>query len=421
MSSLNLLEKSESFIFLKNYYEEDDFASRYGVSRLEIKHSNFLSWIFNYEKNKFGDYAIKKLLEYVVNKSEGKYNELKKIIKFNSYEIEDIQVLRETFNIDILIQFKINDISVNIVIENKINADISKNDKKISQLQKYREIITKVKDNYKSVVNIFLLLYPQFNTKLEKEDKDKFESITYQELYENVLFKTVNYISNKEMQEAINDYIHCLSTPINNTDSMIITFKEKKEIKKLIKNFKDTLKEIAESRKSEDKIGNEFYEFLEKTDYKNLFAIIYGKCMDSEDKELKEFEEIFKDVFGSRKNNNYFKNLDDEEYNQLPNSEFVYKVIIDIIKTKKIKTYDDFPIEIIDSTNQKLIIPENNTEIKRKGIYRLRKNEDDEFITLNNIRYYYLYNVLADEIKRLKKAIIKKYPDYRDRLIKYRK
>ena len=120
MNTKDILEKSEEFQFFKKYYQREDFASRYGISRMEIRHSNFLAWLLNSQKShQLNDVPIKILLNALLENKYPFNNTIKQILKIRKYELSDISVYREKMNIDIFIKFKLNEIPVCIIIERR--------------------------------------------------------------------------------------------------------------------------------------------------------------------------------------------------------------------------------------------------------------------------------------------------------------
>ena len=56
--------------YLQKYYNSEDIASIYGVSKYEIKHSNVLSWILNPKRDEAIDYLpIRNLLKLIQEKN----------------------------------------------------------------------------------------------------------------------------------------------------------------------------------------------------------------------------------------------------------------------------------------------------------------------------------------------------------------
>lgn len=218
-----LFENDGAFQFLKRYYTNEDFATKYGVDRSEIKHSNFLSWFFDPARGHgLDDFAIRKLLEYLLDKDIYS-DELKQAISSKVYSLRDIEVYRENNNIDILIVMVLNDTKVRIVIENKVNAILDDN-----QLDKYRNYIES--KSQPSDENIYLYLHPNYNDETNKAKQSGFHSITFQEVYENILLPAESIATNYETKISLQDYVHCLAKPVFDDTGLIITDAERNSI-----------------------------------------------------------------------------------------------------------------------------------------------------------------------------------------------
>lgn len=145
--------------YLSNYYNLEDIACKYGISRMEIKHSNYLKWIL--ENNYLNNLSIKCFINAL--KKSKDYSEYKLIldkINFNS-KINDLTIQRENIhNIDLFITFN----NISIIVENKIDASLSGDD----QLKRYKENL----DMILNIVSIkkYMYYYIQ-NIKIKKQKK----------------------------------------------------------------------------------------------------------------------------------------------------------------------------------------------------------------------------------------------------------
>lgn len=403
--NLKLFENSIPFQYLKEYYKMDDFATRYGVDRYEIRHSNFLAWIFN-PNNSHGlkDMAIRELLESLINYypySKG----LKDTLLTKTYVIKEAEVMREQDNIDILIDMLVNEQRVKVIIENKV---YSKLDDK--QLGTYKsKIESNSKDNDE---NVYLYLHPNFNKEIEKARLDGFYSITYQDLYNNVLNQIRPLATTYETKIAIEDYIHCLSKPTHDDGGLIITIEEKDMIGQLINQYKFILLSLLKNR-CEDEEFNKFYH-----DNEVLFNIIFNKCVNDFGKETIKIDcEFQKLITKSRKSNVFIdENGNKQEFS---NCDLLYNLLKDIIEKHNIKTREEFPTKILNSTNQPALLLDTMSikfdEGRIDSIYRENK-KGQKPIKIGNEPVQYLCNVMADEIEHLMQATIEVYPEYQGRL-----
>ena len=169
----NIIKELEDFICsgdlddLEAQYNNFNIFDCVGMSKQEIRHSNFLSWLFNPKENHgMEDFFVKEFLKKVISENSDKTSklyELPNVFDIDSWDLSNIIVLRENDNMDIKL---INNSTINpfiCVIENKIKAKQGNN-----QLSKYlRKIIED--PFYKKYKKLFLYLKPEENEKIDKE------------------------------------------------------------------------------------------------------------------------------------------------------------------------------------------------------------------------------------------------------------
>jgi hypothetical protein len=135
-----------------------------GVSRKELSHSKFLSWLFNpREDHKLEEFALKKLLELITIDLNGKNQDIKSIEKYiltDSYELSNILIeiekaINKDSRLDILIQGEIiiekKLRNFKIIIENKVTSLESKD-----QTQRYFDFFER--DRKENDILIYLYL-----------------------------------------------------------------------------------------------------------------------------------------------------------------------------------------------------------------------------------------------------------------------
>ena len=116
------------------------------AQKFEIRHSNFLAWLFDPHGNHgLGDQVLK---EFLIDLSLDSRSNDFSIFEINDLDFSKVVVEREWFNIDILIQFP----NLIITIENKIESGEQKD-----QLKKYRELVQK---RFPEEKKIFVFLNP---------------------------------------------------------------------------------------------------------------------------------------------------------------------------------------------------------------------------------------------------------------------
>ena len=270
----------------------------YGIARSETHHSKFLAWLFNpNESHNTGELALRKLLNIAVRRGIEQNNQsedfqwFKKTVltsaTHSSTSASNVQVLTESYveaqgkkgakgRIDILIQnVELGTESINIFIENKIYSN-----EHDEQTTTYFEGINKKFPDQK---NIFLYLTPKSNWELPIKNgpsctcKD-FIEINYQDILTEVLTSILEEPISSATRIAIEDYIHCITSPSihsKNYNSMATD----KETNEMLKKFWDANEELilaainafansGETKyKGVDKVQKAITEFVDNKDY----------------------------------------------------------------------------------------------------------------------------------------------------------
>ena len=207
----------------------------YGIARSETHHSKFLAWLFNpNESHNTGELALRKLLNIAVRRGIEQKNQSKDFLSVkktvltsathSSTSASNVQVLTESYveaqgkkgakgRIDILVSnLALGGKTINIIIENKIYSN-----EHDEQTTTYFEGINKKFPKPKNI-NIFLYLTPKSNWEMPKEDgpsctcKD-FIEINYQDILTEVLTPILEEPISSATRVAIEDYIHCITSP----------------------------------------------------------------------------------------------------------------------------------------------------------------------------------------------------------------
>ena len=270
----------------------------YGIARSETHHSKFLAWLFNpNESHNTGELALRKLLNIAVRRGIEQNNQsevflwVKKRVltsaSLSSTSTSNVQVLTESYveaqgkkgakgRIDILVSnLALGGKLINIIIENKIYSN-----EHDEQTTTYFEGINKKFPDQK---NIFLYLTPKPNWEMPKEDgpsctcKD-FIEINYQDILTEVLTSILEEPISSATRIAIEDYIHCITSPSihsKNYNSMATD----KETNEMLKKFWDANEELilaainafansGETKyKGVDKVQKAITEFVDNKDY----------------------------------------------------------------------------------------------------------------------------------------------------------
>ena len=264
----------------------------YGIARSETHHSKFLAWLFNpNESHNTGELALRKLLNIAVcrgveqNNQSKDFQWVKKTVvtsaSLSLTSASDVQVSTESYveaqgkkgakgRIDILIQnVELGTEPINIVIENKIYSN-----EHDEQTTTYFEGINK---KYPKSKNIFLYLTPKSNWEMPKEDgpsctcKD-FIEINYQDILTEVLTSILEEPISSATRIAIEDYIHCITSPSIHSKNYNCMATDK-ETNEMLKKFWDANEDLIRAAiyafaSSEDEDGkaeiNNLKEALDK-------------------------------------------------------------------------------------------------------------------------------------------------------------
>ena len=270
----------------------------YGIARSETHHSKFLAWLFNpNESHHTGELALRKLLNIAVRRgieqnNQSVYFEWFKTIVLKSHSLSltsasNVQVLTESYveaqgkkgakgRIDILVSnLALGDELINIIIENKIYSN-----EHDEQTTTYFEGINK---KFPKQKNIFLYLTPKSNWEMSIQNgpsctcKD-FIEVNYQDILTEVLTSILEEPISSATRVAIEDYIHCITSPSihsKNYNSMATD----KETNEMLKKFWDANEELilaainafansGETKyKGVDKVQKAITEFVDNKDY----------------------------------------------------------------------------------------------------------------------------------------------------------
>ena len=158
---------------LDEYINEVNFFEITGITNLEIKHSNFLAWLFDANgSHKLGDSVIKRFLELVFEKNPDKTTE----INYSELDFHNFIVKREKEHLDIFL-YSAKD-KVTITIENKVWAKESE-----SQTRKYREKIQSYYSESVGYRNCFIFLTPDG---INANDKEFWCCASYKDIVESI-------------------------------------------------------------------------------------------------------------------------------------------------------------------------------------------------------------------------------------------
>ena len=214
------------------------------ISRAEIRHSNFLSWLLNPNgTHGLGKLFLTKFLQDIAASEVAS--------DLDEFEIGDlnfnnVELRREWKNIDLLIVFD----SLVICIENKIDSQDHSN-----QLEKYRKIVNEAFKKHKKV---FVYLSPSGEAPISQKERAHYALYSYEEIIQQadrVLLIHGNSL-NSGVHQYITDYLTTIKRELMKNDEL-------NELAiKLYKNHKELLDFVFENKSD---IASELYPvFVEK-------------------------------------------------------------------------------------------------------------------------------------------------------------
>ena len=164
------------------------------ISKTEIRHSNFLSWLLNPKSSHgLGDVFLKRFLREIF--SSDKVSNIDQI-EVNKLDLSNVQIRREWKNIDLLIIFD----DIVICIENKIYSKEHSN-----QLERYKNIVEK---EFPKQRKSFVYLTP-FGIPSENEP-ETYVFISYQSIVDSI--DRIIDIYEDSMINSVKNYINDYST-----------------------------------------------------------------------------------------------------------------------------------------------------------------------------------------------------------------
>ena len=176
------------------------------ITKNEIRHSNFLSWLLDpNESHKLGDIFLKRFLREVF--SSDKFGNIDQV-DVEGIDLTKVEIQREWKNIDILIVLE----NVVVCIENKVLSKEHSN-----QLMRYREII---ESHYPNHQQTFVFLTPEGDT--SDSESETYEPISY-EFIVNSLERIISVYGeslNQQVKNYIKDYTTIIKRELMGTDKL---------------------------------------------------------------------------------------------------------------------------------------------------------------------------------------------------------
>ena len=201
------------------------------ISRNEIRHSNFLSWLLNpKESHGLGDIFLKRFLREVF--SSDKFDGISQV-DVEGLDFTRVDVLREWNNIDILISTS----ELVVCVENKVFSKDHSN-----QLLRYRKII---EEHFPNKTQTFVYLNPEGEE--SSEEVENYYPLSYEFIVETLERILEVYIDSMKTQvvQYIRDYVTTLKQDIMGTDKLVDISR------KIYSNHKELLDFILENKPDE--------------------------------------------------------------------------------------------------------------------------------------------------------------------------
>ena len=176
------------------------------ITKNEIRHSNFLSWLLDpNQSHKLGDIFLKRFLREVF--SSDKFGDLDQV-DVEGMDLSKVEIQREWKNIDILIKLE----NVVVCVENKV---LSKEHS--DQLRRYKEIIENQFPNHHQT---FVFLTPEGTT--SEDESDTYEPISYEFIVESLdrIISVYGESLNEQVKNYIKDYITIIKRELMGTDKL---------------------------------------------------------------------------------------------------------------------------------------------------------------------------------------------------------
>lgn len=169
------------------------------VSRMEIRHSNTLGWLFDPNENHgFGDAFLKGVFQKLVeNDTSGKYDIFQVLLS----DMYSFSVQREWKNIDILITSS--DEKIVLAIENKVGSHEHSN-----QLNRYR---TYLEQDYPDYKRFYVFLTPDGE---EPSDVENWDVLTYLDVVEILEELVGRFKLQPDVSLLVNNYIEVIRRDI---------------------------------------------------------------------------------------------------------------------------------------------------------------------------------------------------------------
>lgn len=205
-SQYDKLLKDEDFDKLDLGLKNPNIFQILRITKNEIRHSNFLSWLLDpNQSHKLGDIFLKRFLREVF--SSDKFGEIDQV-DVEGMDLSKVEIQREWKNIDILIKLE----NVVVCVENKVLSKEHSN-----QLRRYKEIIENQFPNHHQT---FVFLTPEGDT--SEDESDTYEPISYEFIVQSLdrIISVYGESLNEQVKNYIKDYITIIKRELMGTDKL---------------------------------------------------------------------------------------------------------------------------------------------------------------------------------------------------------
>lgn len=202
----DFLLKNEDFDKLDLGLKNPNIFQILKISKNEIRHSNFLSWLLDPSgSHKLGDIFLKRFLREVF--SSDKFFDIDQV-DVEGMDLSKVEVLREWKNIDVLIILS----DVVVCIENKVYSKEHSN-----QLKRYKEIIENQFPKHKKT---YVYLNPDGDS--SESETEQFQPISYDFIVESLerIVSVFGESMNPNVKNYIKDYTTTIKREIMGTDQL---------------------------------------------------------------------------------------------------------------------------------------------------------------------------------------------------------
>ena len=244
----NRLVNDEDFDKLELGLKNPNIFQILRISKAEIRHSNFLSWLLSpNESHNLGDAFLKRFLREVF--SYEKYEKINQLA-VEELDLSKVVIYREWFNIDILIVLE----KVVICIENKVLSKDHSN-----QLKKYKKTIKK---HHFDKQKVFVYLNP-FGEE-SSEESETYHPVSYIFIIDTLhkILSIYGESINKKVFTYIKDYITIVERELMGND------KTTKLAQKIYANHREIFDFVFDNKPDVyDDVRQIFLELLEERGY----------------------------------------------------------------------------------------------------------------------------------------------------------